>query len=134
MKNIPELNEKGYRDFAITTGGVLAIIFGGFLPWLFDYAYPYWPWVVLLILLLWGFLAAATLRPIYVGWMTVALLISRITTPVILGIVFYVVISPVALIFRILKKDPMRRLFEHSNDTYRVPSERKNHDHLERPF
>ena len=36
MNQIPELDQKGLRRFALTTGAALAFIFGMFLPWLFD--------------------------------------------------------------------------------------------------
>ena len=134
MKNIPALDRKGYRNFAITTGSVIALIFGGFLPWVFGFSYPIWPWVLLLILVVWGLLAPATLKPVYVGWMTFALLINKITTPIILGIVFYVFISPLALLLRIFKKDPIPKKFEDSTESYRVHSGEQDHEHLERPF
>ena len=134
MKSIPKLDKKGYRDFALTTGGVIAVLFGAFLPWVFGFSYPRWPWIVLLVLGSWGLIAPATLRPIYVGWMTFALLINKVTTPIILGIVFYLVISPIALMLRLFNKDPIPKKFDSSEESYRVHSEKKNHESLERPF
>ncbi len=134
MQSIPKLDKKGYRDFALTTGGVFAVLFGGFLPWLFGFSYPMWPWILLAVLGAWGLLAPTTLRPIYVAWMTLALLINKVTTPLILGIVFYLVISPTALVLRVLKKDPIPKKFDSSVKSYRVHSDKKSHEDLERPF
>ena len=134
MNRIPELDNKGLRQFALTTGAALALIFGVLLPWLFNRSYLYWPWIVTAILWVWGFIAPTLLRPVYVSWMRIALLISKVTTPIILGIVFFLVIFPVSLIFRLLRNDPMKRRFEDKNQTDRVESEKSGRDSLENPF
>ena len=134
MNIIPELDKKGLREFAIVTGGVLALIFGLFLPWLFERAYPYWPWIVWAVLGSWGIIAPLSLRPIYIVWMKFALLLGKVTTPVILGVVFYLVFFPVAMIFRILRKDPMNRKLDENSTTYRVASDKISQDSLEKPF
>jgi hypothetical protein len=36
MHSIPELDARGLRQFALTTGGIVAGLFGLLLPWLFD--------------------------------------------------------------------------------------------------
>lgn len=59
------------------------------------------------------FLAGALLVPRQLGplqraWMAMAMAISRVTTPVILGMVYYLVITPIALTLRVLGKDPLR--------------------------
>lgn len=134
MNQIPQLDNKGLRRFALTTGAAIALIFGAFLPWLFAHSYPYWPWVILAILGAWGVIAPASLKPIYRGWMKFALLISKVTTPIILGAVFFLVIFPVSLVFRLLRNDPMRRRFERDVQTYRVKSEKPQRSSLENPF
>ena len=42
---IPELDHAGLRRFGLTTGALIAGIFGLLLPWLFDARYPAWPWL-----------------------------------------------------------------------------------------
>jgi predicted membrane protein len=134
MHKIPELDKKGLREFAFVTGGILALIFGVFLPWILDRSYPYWPWIVLGILSGWGLLAPVSLRPVYIVWMKFALLLGRVTTPVILGVVFVTLFFPAALIFRMLGKDPMNRKFDKSKRTYRIEPDKVDHDNLEKPF
>jgi len=134
MHQIPQLDNKGLRNFAFTTGTAIALIFGIFLPWLFDRSYPYWPWAILAILAVWGILAPASLAGIYRGWMKFALLLSKITTPIILGTVFFLVIFPASIIFRILRNDPMSRKFEDKAQSYRVKSDKPQSTSLENPF
>ena len=40
MHSIPELDSKGYRNFALTTGGIVACLFGLFFPWLLERPLP----------------------------------------------------------------------------------------------
>ena len=131
---IPELDRKGLRDFGLVTGGILAVLFGVFFPWLFDRAWPRWPWIVFAVLAGLGLMAPLLLRPVYHVWMRLGLLLNRITTPLILGILFYVMISPIALLRRLWSKDAMARRFDTNASSYRVPSEAKPIKQLERPF
>lgn len=130
---IPELDRKGLREFGLVTGAFTGGLFGLLLPWLVDYPYPAWPWVISGVLGLWAVLAPMTLRPLYRVWMQFGQLMSRITTPIIMGIVFYLVITPFALGFKLLGKDAMRRKFDDSK-SYRVTRIRIRDDSLEHPY
>jgi len=131
---IAELDRKGLRDFGLTTGAIVAGLFGVFFPWVLERAFPIWPWVVLAVLGSWALIAPASLRPVYRGWMKVGLLLSKITTPVVMGAIFVIIIVPVALIMRLMKRDPMRRKFEPGVASYRIQSEQAPRQNLEKPF
>lgn len=130
---IPELDAAGLRQFGLVTGAIIAVLFGLFLPWLLDHGWPLWPWIVAGVLALWGLTAPTTLRPVYRGWMRFGLLLSKITTPIIMGIVFFLVITPVALFFKLTRRDAMRRRFDDS-DSYRQPRDGIRQDSLEHPY
>lgn len=131
---IPDLDNKGLRQFAITTGIVVTVLFGLFFPWLFERSLPLWPWIFLGFMTLWGLVAPASLKPVYRGWMRFGLLISKVTTPIIFGIVYYLVIVPFGLVRRVVAKDPLRRTIDKDASTYRVESERPEPDNLEHPY
>jgi hypothetical protein len=61
------------------------------------------------VLVMGGVVIPGHLGPVYHTWMKLALLLSKITTPVFMGIVYFVVITPVGLIMRALKRNPLRR-------------------------
>jgi hypothetical protein len=132
--SIPELDRKGLRNFGFTTGAIIAALFGGMFPWLLDRSIPIWPWVLGVALLLWAVVAPGTLRFVYRGWMRFGYLMSRITTPLILGAFFFVAVTPMALIRRMLGKDSMPRGFDRATDSYRVMSHKPSRSSLERPF
>ena len=130
---IPELDRNGLREFGFVTGGMVAALFGLFFPWLLDHSYPVWPWVIFAVIGLWALIAPMTLRSLYRAWMRFGLLLSKITTPIIMGLVFYLVITPFALVFKIFGKDAMRRKFA-DHDTYRVTKKKIRKDSLEHPY
>ena len=134
MHEIPNLDAKGLRHFALTTGAIVAVLFGLALPWLFDWSIPWWPFVLAAVLGLWGLVAPTTLRPLYRGWMSLGLLLNRVTSPLILGIVFYLVILPMGLIMRLAGRDPMRRRLSVDAPTYREPSHVASRQSMEKPF
>ncbi len=131
---IPELDRKGLREFGLVTSGIIACLFGLFFPWILDVAIPYWPWAVGGVLALWALIAPDTLRRVYRIWMRFALILSRITTPLIMGLVYCLVITPVAFIMRIMGKDPMARRFDEKAESYRIPSKKPPKNQMERPF
>lgn len=130
---IPELDRKGLREFGLVTGGIVAGLFGLFFPWLLERSIPLWPWIVFGVLGVWGLVAPLSLRPVYRGWMRFGLMLSKVTTPLIMGIVFFVVITPVALILKIVGNDPMARKFDDS-ESYRVPTKKAPTENLEKPY
>ena len=130
---IPELDRKGLREFGLVTGGIIAGLFGLFFPWVFERPLQVWPFIVFAVLGLWGLAAPMSLRPVYRVWMKFGLILSRITTPIIMGLVFYVVITPVAIFWKIIGKDGMARKFDNS-ESYRVPSRKAPPENLERPY
>jgi amino acid transporter len=131
---IPTLDRKGLREFGLLTGGIVAVLFGLFFPWLLDRPWPRWPWVLLALLGSAALVAPLVLGPVYKAWMQLGLLLNKITTPLILGIVFFLVISPIGLVRRLRRHDSMARTFDSHVPSYRVPSRNKPSETLKRPF
>lgn len=63
-----------------------------------------------------GAVAPARLGPVYRGWMRMALAISKVTTPIFLGIVYYLIFTPTGLIMRALGRRPI--VHASQNDSY----------------
>jgi hypothetical protein len=131
---IPELNRAELRNFGLVTGAILALLFGLFFPWLLEKPIPSWPWVVAAVLGAWGLIAPISLRPVYRTWMKFGLLLSKITTPIVLGIVFYLVVMPMGLVMRLFGHDPMARRFDDDAASYRIKHDKAPKKSLERPF
>jgi len=54
-----------------------------------------------------GLLTPASLGPVYRGWMKMAAAISKVTTPIFMGVVYFVVFTPSGAIMRLFGRRPM---------------------------
>ena len=133
MTELPPPDRKELRTFGLMTGGIVAVLFGLLLPWLFSHAFPLWPWIVAGVLGSLGLLAPAALGPVYRLWMKFGHVMGAINTRIILGLLFYVIFTPVGLAMRLFRWDPMRRR-KSDGGSYRVVNHPKSPKHMERPF
>lgn len=53
-------------------------------------------------LMLGGLLVPTALGPVYRAWMGLALLLSKVTTPIFMSLIYFLVITPMALIMRVI--------------------------------
>ena len=102
IKNIKTSN-KDIRSFGITIGIILFII-SAILFYYDKLSYQ------IIAYIGGGFIALGTiipilLKPIYILWMTFAVILGWIMTRVILSIIFYFIITPIGLITRLLGED-----------------------------
>jgi hypothetical protein len=101
---------------------------------LLELDWPAWPWAIAAPLWLLALVHPSWLRGIYRAWMRFGLLASRVMTPLLLGIVFFVMISPIATVRRLMGKDPLHKALDPNQDSYRVQSTKSPKEKLERPF
>jgi hypothetical protein len=86
------------------------------------------PWTVVWVLVGVGaaggvaMLASSSLaKSIYVKWMYAALPLGWTFSHLVLGMVFFLVMTPISLILRVLGNDPMERAYDKSAATYWKP-------------
>jgi len=131
--NVPRLDRAGLRQFGLITGLGICVLFGALLPLLLKRPYPLWPWVTGGVLVTAALIVPNVLRWVYTPWMWAALLINRLTSPLIGGAVFFLVMTPVAFIMRRMGNDPMARSFDRDAGSYRIQS-RQSPGNMRRPF
>lgn len=95
------------RKFAFPVGTAFFVLAG--ILWWRQHTTPMWVMVGLGgSLYVTGAIIPAYLGPVYRGWMKMALMISKVTTPVFMSIVYFVVLTPTGLIMRLVGRKPMR--------------------------
>jgi hypothetical protein len=65
-----------------------------------------------------GMVKPQAVRSIYVGWMVLVFPIAWTISLVSLGLIYYGVFTPVALVFRLLGRDALQRRFQPDRETY----------------
>jgi hypothetical protein len=128
LKNISNSNED-IRSFGITIGVILFII-SGFLMYYNKEAYQLIAIIALIFILL-GVILPILLKPIYFAWMTFAAILGWVMTRVILSAVFYLIITPIGLITKLLGEDflALRKVESDSYWNYRDSSEELNQNY-----
>jgi hypothetical protein len=119
------------RRFAFPVGTAFLALTG--ILWWRDHAVPMWITAALgAALFAAGIVAPSALGPTYRAWMRLALVISKVTTPIFMGIVYFVVFTLSGWIMRAFGKRPIVHLAE-TGSYWRAPIRRENKD-LRRQF
>lgn len=63
-------------------------------------------------------LAPHWLAPLNRGWLALGLLLGRVLTPVIMGLIYFGLVTPLAILARWRGVDPMRRRFDAAAQSY----------------
>jgi Saxitoxin biosynthesis operon protein SxtJ len=128
-----EITNKQLRSFGFTVGGIFALI--GFWPLIVRGEDPrWWSLVVAGCLLVPAAVFPKSLVWVYKGWMAVGHIMGWINTRIILGVVFYVIVTPIGMFRRLLGKDPMGRRLRPDLDSYRIIRKPRPGSHLTRQY
>ena len=124
---------KELRQFGLLVGTVFTVI--GLWP-LVVRGEPWRLWAIGLggLLIVCGGILPQVLWPIHKAWMWVGHILGWINTRILLGIVFYALLTPIGLVFRLMGKDTMRQTFAESSPTYRVVRSPRPHSHMKHQF
>lgn len=139
--HIARLEKAEYRKFGIITGAIIAFLFGLFLPWLFFDNYPSWqltpvsvPFIIFYVLSIWALLLPSTLVVVYIPWMYFATILGLINSRIILGILYFLMFTPFAIVLKILGKDLMERKLDPTKESYWREVEAREPEHVERNY
>ena len=111
------------KDIKIGSNKSFGIVF--FLVFLLISLYPLindgnlriWSFVISIIFLILGILNSKILSPLNKIWFKFGLLLGKIISPVVMGIIFFIVVTPTGLILRLFQKDVLNLKFN-NNNTY----------------
>ena len=71
-----------------------------------------------IVFLIVSFAFARILRPLNVAWMAFGALLHRVVSPIMLGLIYFGIMSPVALFFKVKGRDELRRRYDPTAPTY----------------
>lgn len=104
------------RSFGLTFAAVFAIV-GAWLVWKGS---PYWILAVAAaaMFLLAAFAFPKVLHPLNVAWMRLGRLLNWVVSPVVMGVIFFGVLTPVAMLMRLRGRDALHRKFDSRSASY----------------
>jgi hypothetical protein len=128
-----EIKPKQLRSFGFIVGFMIAAI--GIWPLIVRGANPRW-WALVLAAFL--ILPAAIYPPVlawpHKGWMWIGHVLGWINTRIILGVIFYLIVTPIGVIRHWLGKDPMGRRLSPELDSYRIIRTPRPPSHLTKQY
>ena len=76
-----------------------------FYPLIYDEGYRLWALIISLIFLILGLINSSILTPLNLLWFKFGMMLGKVVSPIIMGLVFFCVVTPTGLIMRLFKKD-----------------------------
>ena len=86
------------------------------------------PLILSIIFLLLGIFNSKILTPLNRMWMKFGVLLGSIISPIVMGIIFFGIITPTGFILRIFKKDILMLKKNPKNNTYWIDKDNSNND------
>ena len=97
------------KNFGIVFSVIFLII--SLFPLINDESLRIWSLIVSTVFLFLGLINSKILTPLNKIWFKFGLLLGRIVSPVIIGVIFFLVVTPTALIMRLIGKDLLNLKF-----------------------
>jgi len=104
------------RSFGFTFTTVFALV-GAWMAWKSSTHFVF-PLVASALFLLVSLTVPRVLHPLNVAWMRLAVVLNRIVSPVVMGVIYFGLLTPIAAAMRLRGRDALHRRFDAKLDTY----------------
>ena len=85
-----------------------------------------WSLIISIVFLILGLLNSKILLPLNKIWFKFGILLGKIISPLIMGLIFFVVVTPIGLLMRLLNKDLLNLKFNKSKSYWIEKNEPKS--------
>ena len=85
-----------------------------------------WSAVISIVFLILGLMNSKLLTPLNRLWFKFGMFLGAIVAPVVMGIIFFLVVTPTGFLMRIMGKDLLRRKYDKSNKSYWIKRDRSS--------
>lgn len=109
------------RSFGFVFAGAFAVI--GLLPALHHRPIRIWALALAAAFLAVALLMPSILRPLNKAWFLLGMMLGKIVTPVMMGLIFFAGITPIAALRRALKSSGLDTRFDSKAASYWIPRE-----------
>ena len=110
-----DIKISSYRNFGIVFFIVFLLI--AIYPFLVGNDIRIWSLLISFGFLILGLINSKILSPLNKLWFKFGLILGKIISPLIMGIIFFVVVTPIGIVMRVLKKD-LLNLKYNQKETY----------------
>lgn len=115
------VNTSSHRSFGVVFAVVFAVV--ALWPLTADGGVRWWSLAIAAAFLAVALIRPAVLAPLNRLWTKFGLLLNRIVSPLVMGLLFFVVITPFALAVRLAGKDLLNLKHDPEAESYWIPRE-----------
>tara|TARA_Y100000816_G_C25956427_1_gene499054 strand:- start:380 stop:772 length:393 start_codon:yes stop_codon:yes gene_type:complete len=130
MKKSENIKIGSNKSFGIVFFIVFLII--ATYPLLNDNSIRLWSLIIGIIFLILGIINSKVLTPFNILWIKFGLLLGKVVSPIIMGFVFFGVVTPISIIMKLLRKD-LLYLKRNKKETYWLKKE-ENKSNMKNQF
>ncbi len=116
MFNKSEIKISSNRNFGLVFFFVFLIV--SLWPLINEGSPRYWSIVIAVIFLILGLLNSKLLTPLNKLWFKFGLFLGSIISPIIMGIIFFLVIAPTGLVMKLMGKDLLDKKYDNKKKSY----------------
>ncbi|HEV8149627.1 MAG TPA: SxtJ family membrane protein [Gemmatimonadales bacterium] len=121
------------RKFALTVGAAFLLL-AAISRWRGHHTAPWILGTLGALLLAAGALLPGRLTPLYRGWMRFGLALSKVTTPIFMGLLYFVVLTPTGFVMRLFGRNPLKARETEGSFWLRRPARNDETESLTRQF
>ena len=85
-----------------------------------------WSAVISIVFLILGLMNSKLLTPLNRLWFKFGMFLGAIVAPVVMGMIFFLVVTPTGFLMRIMGKDLLRRKYDKSNKSYWIKRDKSS--------
>ena len=104
------------RNFGLVFFFVFLIV--SLLPLLKEEPFRIWSIVIAIIFLILGLMNSKLLTPLNKLWFKFGLFLGSIVSPIVMGVIFFLVITPIGLFMKIVGKDLLNNKYDNKKKSY----------------
>ena len=112
------------KSFGIVFFVVFLII--AFWPFANLTSFKIWPLIISIIFLILGLMSSKILSPLNKIWFKFGILLGSIVSPIVMSIIFFVIITPIGIIMKMLGKDLLNKKYNKQNSYWIIKDNSKN--------
>ena len=104
------------RNFGLLFFFVFLIV--SLWPLTFGDSIRIWSLIISMVFLILGLMNSKLLTPLNKLWVKFGMILGTIVAPIIMGVVFFLVVTPIGLVMRIMGKDLLNKKYDKKKNTY----------------
>ena len=131
--NLDNVKIPSNRRFGLFFSIIFSLIFL-YIFFVYKNSYSFIFIIVAITFFLVSILKPIILKPLNISWMYFGFALGRVFNPIILGVVFFFIVTPIGLIMKIIQRDELKIKKKKSSSFWLIANKTNNESNFEKQF